>query len=85
MELAKIYDTFISRPTSAVVTTIQREYGIDIMGLKLELSLIPKYLEDAYDNWQAYDCVAYDCNLDLQFYFIINKNTKELVDLEISN
>ena len=83
MELVQVYDTFISSPKGAVVSTLHREYGINIMGLKLEIDFIPTYLEDEDHNWQAYRCTAHEGNTDIQFHFIINANTRKLVELEV--
>jgi len=82
MELTHVYDTFISTPTGAVVSRLSREYGINIMGLNLEVNYIPTYLEDDSSSWKAY-CCTISGNHDIEFHFIINTETQKLVELEV--
>ena len=83
MELTNIYNTFLNQKTSAVVTTLEQEYDINIMGLKLELSFFPTYLEENCHGWKAYNCMVDDVHIDFQFYFIVNETTNELLELEV--
>ena len=83
MELTNIYDTFLDGEAGVVATTLKQEYNINITDLKLELSFLPTYLEERDHDWKAYSCMVDDGNMDVQFFFIINEATKELVELDV--
>ena len=83
MELAQVYETFISNPAGMMSEAIRQEFGINILTTELDLRFMPPYLESVSPSWQAYICDSKDEHLDLQFYFIVDIDTQNLVEYEV--
>ena len=83
MELTQVYNQFAVDSTSEVIATINTEYGINIEGLKLEMNFIPPYLEEFRDDWKAFMCTIEDAAMDMQFFFIVNTNTMQIVEVQM--
>ena len=83
MELVQGYNQFMANQMGEVVSTIKTEYGVNIDGLKLEVSFVPPYLDEFRDEWEAFMCTVEDKNINMQFFYIVDTNTKKIVEVQM--
>ena len=77
----KVYDQFKNN----VREIINKDYGIDIKNSNLDIDFMPPYLDNINDDWESFVCRAIDLQVDIQFFCIFNRITREVVEVGLTN